>query len=176
MIARLYSVPVGGRPFRCLQKLQLHRSLHDGHLHASPASFASSTCSPWGDDSGGLYAIDPAGAAELLVDLGAEGWDAVAAGVAGDVAVVAAVASDYSAYGVHCVDLSTGGLTTATTTNAFLTSVATNDRGEAWVTAGWSWLDPGGEVPGVQVYDPATCAADGAAIEMTLAPGAVAFH
>ena len=46
-MARLYSVPVGGRPFRCLQKLQLQRSLHDGHLHASPASFASSTCSPY---------------------------------------------------------------------------------------------------------------------------------
>ena len=45
-MARRYIEPVGGHPFFCLQKLQLHRSRHDGHRHAASRA-TSSTFSPY---------------------------------------------------------------------------------------------------------------------------------
>jgi hypothetical protein len=129
----------------------------------------------FGDQSGGIWVVQPGGGAALVVDLDAVGQDAVGAAVWGDRAVVLTMAADYSGHGVHCLDLTTGELDGSADSNAFLSGVVTDGAGEAWVTAGWSWLDPEGERPGIDRYDVDTCARVGAPIRFSLAPSSVSL-
>ena len=128
-----------------------------------------------GEDVAGLYALDPsAGSAELLVDSGTEGLSGVVAH--GDDAVAISLASDYSSYAIHCIDLSSGALATVETTSSYLTGAVGNDAGEAWISSGSSWIEPGAP-SGVFVYDVATCSAlTTAPISLSLYPFSMAFY
>ena len=130
----------------------------------------------FGDQPAGVYALTPGEEAALVADLTATGHDPTGGAIWSEVAVVVTVAPDYSGYALRCVELASGAVTTATTTQAFLTSVSTHPGGEAWVTMGWSWLDPEGAPPGIQVYDVADCAPAGDPIQLSLAPTSLAFE
>lgn len=129
----------------------------------------------FGDDAGGLYALDPdAGSVELLVDMGDQQLSGVAAW--GDAAVATSLSADYSGSSLHCLDLSERVATRSEQTDAYHTDVAVNDWGQAWVATGASWMDPEAAT-GLWVYDIASCGAlSDAPIQLSLHPWSVAFY
>ncbi len=127
------------------------------------------------DDAGGLYALDPdADSLELLVDMGGEQVSNL--GAYGDAAVITSLSADYTSSSLHCVDLAGGAVTSSEATNAYYTDVAVNDRGEAWLATGASWMDP--EAPtGLWVHDIAGCQSKTEQpIQPSLHPWGVAFY
>ncbi len=129
----------------------------------------------YGDDASGIYALDPAADTVSYIG-GLDGYDPIGIAAWGDRAIVAGLASDWSSYAIACVDLGTGETLSLDTTNSYITDVAVNDRGEAWLAAGPSWLDPDADA-GLFVYDIATCTEmDGSPIGLSLYPMSVAFY
>jgi len=129
----------------------------------------------FGDDAGGLYALDPAAdSLELRVDMGDEQPSEV--GAYGGAAVVTSQSADWSSSSVHHLDLAAGTIVSSQQTDAYYTDVAANDWGQAWVTTGESWMNP--DAPsGLWVYD----ISDGSLvsdvpIQLSLHPRAVAFY
>ncbi len=95
----------------------------------------------YGDDAGGLYVLDPeADSVELRVDLGDEQLSNV--GAFGGAAAATSLSADYTSSSLHCLDLAAGSITSSEVTDAYYTDLAVNDRGEAWITTGSSWMDP----------------------------------
>ena len=139
----------------------------DGVLVASRA---------FGDQAGGLWALR-GGEPELLLDATQLGGELAGVAAFGDRALLTALAADYTTYEVWCADLSTGLATPVYSTTSFLTDLAANDRGEAWLAAHWGWQDPENATAGLTIWDIASCAVqgDGAPIALSLAPYAVAF-
>ena len=133
------------------------------------------TAREFGDDVGGLYAIDTtAGSAELIVETGTDNLSGIAAH--GDAAVAISLASDYSHYAVHCIDLADGSLTTVEESVSYLNGVKGNDLGEAWITAASSWIDSSAP-SGVFVYDIETCSSlTTDPIGLSLYPLGIAFY
>ncbi|TNE87603.1 MAG: hypothetical protein EP330_18070 [Deltaproteobacteria bacterium] len=147
----------------------------------------STKVAPWGDDKllvlasafdtdpGGIYSLEPSGAGLThLLTIEGEGLGSIAA--AGDKAVVTSTASDYSHFGLHCVDLSVPEVSSSETGVKLFGGAKANDRGEAWVTLGPSWLDSTAPT-GLVVYDIATCSEQTETpIATSLAPNAVSFY
>jgi hypothetical protein len=133
------------------------------------------TARAFGDDVGGLYAIDTvAGTASLVVETGTDNLNGIAA--YGSAAVAISLASDYSHYAVHCIDLSAGSLTTIEESSSYLNGVKGNDMGEAWITAASSWIDASAPT-GVFVYDIETCSSlTTDPIGLSLYPLGIAFY
>ena len=129
----------------------------------------------FGDDLAGIYELDPvANTKTLLVEATAGVFTDLA--VSGKKAVGIAVAPDYSAYGTHCLDLVAGTATEIASGPSYLTSVTANDRGQAWVTAGSSWIDATAPA-GVFVYDIESCEAVSEDwMSFSLYPSSLAFY
>lgn len=131
---------------------------------------------PFGDQAGGLWAITGEGPRLLIDDALLEGE---LAGVAafGDRAILTSLSDDYSAYAIWCADLSAGTVRSLGSSTSFLTDLAANERGEAWLTAHWGWQDPEASMAGLSVYDIGACAerTAGAPLTLSLAPYAVSF-
>ncbi len=109
----------------------------------------------FGEDPGGVWVLDPEAdrlEPRLTIDEGEP------AGIAahGDRAVLGVMAADYSSFELQCLDLAGGAVVSSEATDAYLADMKSNDRGEAWVVQGISWVDP--DAPsGLTVYDIATC-------------------
>ncbi len=73
------------------------------------------------------------------------------------------------------MDLSTGDLLSSEETNSYLTSISANNRGEAYVTAGSSWIDATAP-SGLVVYDVESCTAKGDWMSFSMYPTSVAFY
>ena len=129
----------------------------------------------FGEDLAGVYELDPAANTKtLLVEATAGVFTDLA--VSGKKAVGIAVAPDYSAYGTHCLDLEAGTATEIASSASYLTSVTGNDRGQAWVTAGSSWIDASAPA-GVFVYDIESCEAVSEDwMSFSLYPSSLAFY
>jgi hypothetical protein len=81
-------------------------------------------------------------------------------------------------FGVHCLSLQTGSWQTGLVTSSYLSEVAMDDRGRAWVSVREGWGPEAALEPGLILFDAATCAPvleDGASIKPTLAPFNVSF-
>ena len=133
----------------------------------------------WGELPTGVYLIDTiAGRAHAVVDLSGLGQAPIDVAVAGDQALIVTLADDLSGSAVWCADLRSGSLQELERTTSYLTSASANDRGEAWVTAHWGWVDPEGSEAGLLVYDIESCARlnPGAPIRTALGPVALAFY
>ena len=130
----------------------------------------------FGDDTAGLYVIDTvAGTKSQLVDSAALGVNILDVAVVGDKAMAISIKADWSAYVLSCMDLSTGDLLSSEETNSYLTSISANNRGEAYVTAGSSWLDAAAP-SGLAVYDVESCTAKGDWMSFSMYPTSVAFY
>jgi hypothetical protein len=130
----------------------------------------------FGDDSAGLYVIDTVtGTKSQMVDSAALGVNILDVAVAGDKAMAISVKADWSAYVLSCMDLSTGALLSSEETNSYLTSISANNRGEAYVTAGSSWIDATAP-SGLAVYDVESCTAKGDWMSFSMYPTSVAFY
>jgi hypothetical protein len=129
-------------------------------------------------DPGGLSILDPAsGTLTALVDEATLGGTADEATGFGSRAIVAALAEDYESTMIQCVDLETGAVDTLDTTVHFVTVVAGNERGEAWVGDDWGWVDPDNARPGLRIFDVETCTERTAEpLELLLAPYSLAFY
>ncbi len=129
----------------------------------------------FGDDAGGLYALDPAAdTLELLVDMGDEQLTGL--GAWGQRAVATSLSADFGSASRHCLDLGAGAVSASEITDAYYSDVAVNDRGEAWVATGASWMDPGAPT-GLWVYAIETCTArNDEPIQLSLHPWSVAFY
>lgn len=128
-----------------------------------------------GEDPGGLYRLDPgADTVELIVESPGERFSGVAA--VGEGAIAIALADDHSRYTVYCIDLAAGVADVLEETGSYLTGVAQNDRGEAWISAGSSWLDDAAP-SGIFRYDIASCTPLASApLSFGLYPFDVAFY
>jgi len=128
----------------------------------------------YGGESGALARLRlPEGRLETVVET--PGDHLMGLAVQGDSALGISFSDDAAAYAVLCVDLAQGALRSREPTSRYLTAVHGNDRGEAWVSAGPSWLDPTAP-SGLYVYDVHTCTAlNDTPIEMTLHPFDLAF-
>lgn len=127
----------------------------------------------FGGDVGGIYALDPATGVDHVVAVEGESFSGIAA--VGDRAVAISLAADYSHYALHCVDLAGGAVESSAETASYYDVISTNDRGEAWITAGPSWIDETAP-QGLFVYDVATCTQKTTApITLSLAPKGLAF-
>ena len=106
-------------------------------------------------DPSGVYALNPI---EGSVTLLAEAPEIQITGIAahGDRAIGIGLASDLSHHDILCVDLSTGASTLMERTERYLTDITSNDRGEAWLAARPSWVDPSAAT-GLSVYSIETC-------------------
>jgi len=129
----------------------------------------------YGEDVAGIYVIDPqADAVSLLV----ESVESTVTGIAtdGEKAIAVTSADDGSNYSLHCVDLTMGEMTLLEETQSYLNSISANDRGEAWLTAGSSWMDPSAPT-GVFVYDIAACVGlSELPLRFSMLPTRVAFY
>ena len=129
----------------------------------------------YGEDPSGLYGLDPAADKVTLLVESTDGNFSGAAAV-GSTAVATALAGDYSHYTVYCIDLAQGVADVLEETTSYLTGVAQNDRGEAWVSAGSSWIDSSAP-SGIFIYDIATCTAQAdSPLSFSLYPFDVAFY
>jgi hypothetical protein len=130
----------------------------------------------FGDDTAGLYVIDTvAGTKTQLVDSASLGVNILDVAVVGDKAMAVSVKADWSAYVLSCMDLSTGTILSSVETDSYLTSISANNRGEAYVTAGSSWIDPSAP-SGLAVYDVESCTAKGDWMSFSMYPTSVAFY
>ncbi|MCB9765374.1 MAG: hypothetical protein H6739_36710 [Alphaproteobacteria bacterium] len=126
----------------------------------------------------GLHLLDTAAGtlSEALLDEVSEGVAVLGFVSWGQDAVVMTLdASGH--YGVGCVDLGTWAYTHAETVDNYLSDIAGDDRGEAWIAARTHWSNPAAD-NGAIVYDIATCAAltTSGPVETLLAPYAIAFY
>jgi hypothetical protein len=130
------------------------------------------------DDPGGLSILDTRdGSYTPLVGQDVLGGTADEATAFGSRAIVAALAPDYESTAIQCVDLETGDVETLFTTVDFVTAVAGNGRGEAWIGTGWGWVDPDSARPGLRVVDVATCSErTEEPLELALAPYSLTFY
>ncbi len=129
----------------------------------------------FGDDPGGVYALDPA-ADSLEHLLSVEGEELTHIGAVGDQALATSLATDWSHNAHHCIDLAEAALRSSETTDSYITAMASNDRGEAWVALGVSWMDPHAPT-GLMVYDIAGCSAlSEQPIGLSLYPVGIDFH
>jgi hypothetical protein len=129
----------------------------------------------FGDDVGGLYALDPAAETVTLI---VESVDTSFSGVAanGDTAIVIGMADDFSSYNTYCVDLVDGVADMIDESGSYLTKAVANTNGEAWITAAVPWIDPKAS-SGIIVYDIETCSElTSTPLEFGFAPNAVAFY
>jgi DNA-binding beta-propeller fold protein YncE len=129
----------------------------------------------FGSDTAGLYVIDTvAGTKTQLVET--TDMNVLDVAAVDDKAIVVAVKADSSAYALSCLDLTTGEMSLIEETASYLTSITANNRGQAYVTAGSSWLDP--EAPsGLIAYDIATCTAISTEwMGFSMYPTSVAFY
>jgi len=80
-------------------------------------------------------------------------------------------------YRIGCLDLSSGALSIAETTDAYLFTAVTNDRGEAWIGARVSYANPEAS-GGLLAYDVATCTSltGDDWIRPTLSPYSLSFY
>lgn len=128
----------------------------------------------YGDDPAGLYVLDPgAGSLAHLVDIPGEHLTGVA--VHQGQAMATSLAADWGHYGLHCIDLGTGDFETVQRSQSFLTTIAPDGAGQAWITAAPSWQDPEAAT-GLFVWDIADCADTGVHINLSLFPNSVAFY
>lgn len=106
---------------------------------------------------GGIYQLDSDSGALSgnQVDTDALGVEYTGLAVHGLHAVALASTPDYATE-LHCVDLDAGTASVAEPAGPFLTAIAGNDLGEAWVAARPPWTDPTSP-GGMIVYDIATC-------------------
>jgi hypothetical protein len=129
----------------------------------------------FGSDTAGLYVIDTvAGTKTQLV----ENTDMTIVDVAAvdDKAIVVSMKADWSAYALSCLDLTTGEMTLIEETASYLTSITANNRGQAYVTAGSSWIDPDAPA-GLFAYDIATCTPISAEwMSFSMYPTSIAFY
>jgi hypothetical protein len=133
----------------------------------------------WGELPAGIYTIDPAaGRSRALIDMSGTGHAVIDVAVAGDHALIVTLADDLSGSSVWCADLRAGRLEELERTTSYLTSASANDRGEAWVTAHWGWVDPELSEAGLLIYDIEGCARlnPGAPVRTALGPVALAFY
>jgi hypothetical protein len=94
----------------------------------------------------------------------------------GDKAMAISVKSDWTAYVLSCIDLSSGSVISSEETASYLTSISANNRGEAYVTAGNSWLDATAP-SGLMAYDVESCTAKSAGwMSFSMYPTSVAFY
>ena len=129
----------------------------------------------YGEDSGGLYILDPAANTVSPLD-GTAGKTVGSAAAYGTKAIVTSVAPDWSSYGVHCVDLVDGTMDVIAEGPSYLTGAFANNIGQAFVTAGSSWLDEAAP-SGIFVYDIASCAAVSTEwMGLSMYPSSVAFY
>jgi len=115
----------------------------------------------------------PSGELEVLLETPGEHVTGLA--THDDTALAISLAQDGMSYAVMCLDLEEPLVRSRESTSRYLTAVQGNDRGEAWVSAGPSWMDPTA-ASGLFVYDVATCALiNDEPVEMSLHPFSVAF-
>lgn len=144
-------------------------------VHAWDADRLLVLSDAFGDDPGGIYALEPGGdGLTHLLDVPGEALSSIAA--VGDHAIATSTASDYSHFGRHCIDLGAAEVTSSETGTTLFGAVAANDRSEAWVALGPSWLDASAPT-GVMVYDLESCEAKTSTpIATSLPPNAVSFY
>ena len=129
---------------------------------------------PFGDDDGGIYALDPASGPTYLT--GIKGEEIVGVAATSTHAIAISLAADFSHYARHCIDLQSGKVTETTQTQSFYTNALANDRGEAWITAGPSWLDDTAP-QGIFIFDIDTCSERaGSPLTLSLAPSDISFY
>ena len=80
-------------------------------------------------------------------------------------------------YGIGCIDLNDWAYSTAEMVDNYLTNVAGNNRGEAWVTARTHWSNPAAD-NGAIVYDVESCSAltTSGPVSTVLAPSSITFY
>jgi hypothetical protein len=129
----------------------------------------------YGEDSAGLYALDPLdGSVHLKVATPETQISGLAA--YGDRAVAIALAQDQSLHEILCIDLSNATSSLIERTSRYLTDIAGNDRGEAWIAASPSWVDPSAPT-GLSIYDIASCnLTTPQPIGLSLHPVSIAFY
>ena len=132
----------------------------------------------YGEDPAGIYAVDATSGARLLAPMDSLELVPTALAAWGERAIATVVTEDGSSQGIACVDLGSGESALAESTTRFLTDIAGNELGEAWVGAHWGWLDPDAAEPGVLVYDIEGCSSltPESPISLTLAPYSIAFY
>jgi hypothetical protein len=129
----------------------------------------------FGSDTAGLYVIDTVtGTKTQLVET--TDMNVLDVAAVGDKAIVVAVKADSSAYALSCLDLTTGEMSLIEETASYLTSITANNRGQAYVTAGSSWIDP--DAPsGLMAYDIANCTAISTEwMSFSMYPTSIAFY
>jgi hypothetical protein len=128
----------------------------------------------FGETTGGIFSLEPGGdGLNLVLAVPGQLLESIAA--VGDKAIVTSMAADYSSFGRYCVDLDAAEITDSESGVTLFGTAAANDRGEAWVTLGASWLDATAPT-GLMVYDVETCEAKTASPVVTsLAPNVVSF-
>jgi hypothetical protein len=129
----------------------------------------------FGSDTAGLYVIDTvAGTKTQLVE--STDMNIVDVAAFEDKAIVVSMKADWSAYALSCLDLATGDMALMMETASYLTSITANNRGQAYVTAGSSWIDPDAPA-GLMSYDIATCTAISSEwMGFSMYPTSVAFY
>lgn len=132
----------------------------------------------YGELDGELALLDlDTGERETVLTEAEVGADIVGFAIHGSSLVYLTAGADWS-YGVHCLDLENGERTTGPSGASFLSDVAIDDRGRAWVSARAGWSGEGPEQPGLWVLDSERCTsvlAGSGAIRTTLAPYNVSF-
>jgi hypothetical protein len=136
----------------------------------------------YGEADGGLRTLDVATdtLSPVLLTEQAHGVDLTHVGLSADGArgVVLSSSLDWPAtYGIWCVDTADWSLSPIESTDTFLSTMAVDDRDRAWVSfqaPSWGSADA---VPGMGLYDLATCAPVRAdRVPFVLDPGSMAFY
>jgi len=126
-------------------------------------------------DEAGIYTIDPAdGSVNLQFATPKTHISGLA--IHGDQAIAIGLAEDQTQHEILCVDLTSGTSSLIERTARYLTDIAANDRGEAWLAASPSWVDPSAAT-GLSIYDIASCQlTTEESLLLNLHPVSVAFY
>ena len=129
----------------------------------------------YGEKSAGLYALDPLdGSIHLQIATPETQVSGLAA--MGDHAIAVALAQDQTLHEILCIDLSDSTSSLIERTPRYMTDIAGNDRGEAWIAASPSWVDPSAPT-GLSIYDIASCQLmTPEPIGLSLHPVSIAFY
>jgi len=116
------------------------------------------------------------GQKETLITEEELGLDITAASIRGQDMVFLTADTDWN-YTIHCMDISKDSPVTATTLPSFLSDVAIDGYGRAWVSAREGWSSESPSESGLWLIDASTCdLLTEAPLHTTLPPYNVAFH
>jgi hypothetical protein len=132
------------------------------------------TTEAWEDQAGGIYSFDTQnGNWEPIVTLEEDNVSTLAT-IENQIVYISA-APDYSSYKVNCFNQTDGTIFTSDPFIEYLTQIAVNSSGEAWVSAHWGWVDINNANPGVYRFDVQRCQEIDLHLLFNLAPVNITF-